>query len=448
MDNHYHTITGKGIEYSDQRRVEFDAVRYTKQASIALIAMFVLFFIWASFAKLSSAAIAPGIIIVESKRKPVQHFEGGIVKQIHVSDGQRVSQGELLITLDASRAEAQLFGLRAQWQSDLARLNRLQAELNSLNEIQFDQRLLARQNDAHISSVLNTQTQLFEKRRSLRKGEDKILAEKVAQATIDLQGLQQRYQADQQSITYLSEQLTMHEKLLETGNTSKSKLLDLKREYTDLNGSLAELKAKISRAQRAVSEAKLLDTNADYDYAKQLGEEIQQLEKSINETHEAMANAEQILKRVEIRAPQAGIVVGLTVFASQSVVRAGDIIMEIVPQEDLLVVEALLKPEDIDVVYQGLATEVRLSAYNFRRTPPVRGVLTHISADRITDPETGSSAYLATIELNQQDLDQLNDVQLYPGMPAEVMILLNQQTPLDYLLSPLSVSAYKAMREM
>ncbi|MDA0147263.1 HlyD family type I secretion periplasmic adaptor subunit [Vibrio sp. LaRot3] len=448
MDNHYHTISAKGIEYNDQRHVAFDAVRYTKQACIALIVMFVFFLLWASFAKLSSAAIAPGIIVVESKRKPVQHFEGGIVKQIHVSDGQRVSQGELLITLDASRAEASLFGLRAQWQSDLARLNRLQAELNNLKQIDFDPRLLARKNDAHISSVLNTQTQLFEKRRSLRSGEDKVLAEKVAQATLDLQGLQQRYQADQQSLIYLSEQLTMHEKLLETGNTSKSKLLDLKREYTDLNGSLAELKAKISRAQRAVSEAKLLDTNADYTYAKQLGEEIQQLEKSINETHEAMANAEQILKRVEIRAPQAGIVVGLTVFASQSVVRAGDIIMEIVPQEDLLVVEALLKPEDIDVVYQGLATEVRLSAYNFRRTPRVRGVLTHISADRITDPETGSSAYLATIELNQQDLSQLNDVQLYPGMPAEVMILLNQQTPLDYLLSPLSVSAYKAMREM
>ncbi|WP_406733970.1 HlyD family type I secretion periplasmic adaptor subunit [Vibrio scophthalmi] len=447
-DPMFHQIKSEGIEYQDSRSLSFDPSTTSKITLGVVLLMLFGFMLWATFAKLSSAAIAPGVIIVESKRKPIQHLEGGIVKTIHIADGQAVERGDLLITLDASQAHAQLYGLRAQWQSDLARLNRLQSELSDQKRIQFDPRLIELKDDPRVQTILDTQAKLFDKRRSLRRGEDKILNEKIAQANLDLDGLRKRYQADEQGLVYLTEQLEMHETLLETGNTSKSRLLDLKREYSDLNGNLAELDIKINRAQRGVSEAQLQDTNADFDYAKQIGEEIQQLERSINETNQVMINAQQVLKRIEIRAPQSGVVVGLSVFAQQSVISPGEKIMEIVPQQDQLIVEALLKPEDIDVVYLGLDTQVRLSAYNFRRTPPVRGKLVHISADRITDQASGSSAYLAKIALNQDDLAVLQDVTLYPGMPAEVMILLNEKTPLDYLLSPLSVSAYKAMREI
>lgn len=444
----FHQINHHGIEYKDARRLSFTTSTTSKIALMIVLTMLVVFVVWAALAKLSSAAIAPGVIVVETKRKPIQHFEGGIVKAIHVADGQSVEQGDLLITLDDSKAYAELYGLRAQWQSELARINRLQAELGDKSTITFDPQLLQQADETYVNTILNTQRQLFEKRRSLHNGEDKILNEKIAQANLDLEALRKRYQADEQSLVYLNQQLAMHVELLKTGNTSKSRLLDLKREYTDLNGNLAELDIKINRAQREVSEARLQDTNADFNYAKQLGEEIQQLERSINETNQAMNNARQVLKRIEIRAPQSGIVVGLSVFAQQSVIAPGEKIMEIVPQHDQLIVEALLKPEDIDVVSLGLDTEVRLSAYNFRRTPPVRGKLIHISADRITDQASGSSAYLAQVALNQEDLAALQGVTLYPGMPAEVMILLSEQTPLDYLLSPLSVSAYKAMREI
>jgi len=447
-EQQFHTINQQGIHYHDSRELSFSTSLSLKLGAGTVLLMFFVFIVWASLANLSSAAIAPGVIIVESKRKPIQHLEGGIVEKIHVSDGQFVEQGQLLITLNSSKAQAQLFGLRAKWQSETARLNRLQAELLGNKTISFDQNLLKFNADRHVQNVLNTQKELFAKRRSLRSGEDKVLNGKTAQAHLDLQGLEKRYQADQQSLVYLTEQLEMHETLLKTGNTSKSKMLDLKREYTKLNGNLAELEAKIHRAQRSISEAELQDSNADFDYAKQLGEELQQLEKSIRETDEAMIEAQQVLKRIEIRSPQAGVVVGLAIFSEQSVISAGEKIMEIVPQQDQLVVEALVQPEDIDVVHIGLDTEVRLTAYNFRRTPPVRGKLVHISADRITDQASGSSAYLAQIKLNQEDLARLEQVTLHPGMPAEVMIMLNDQTPMDYLLNPLSVSTYKAMREI
>ena len=447
-ERQFHTINQQGICYHDDRQLCFATSLSLKIGAFAVVAMFLVFILWASLAHLSSAAIAPGVIIVESKRKPIQHLEGGIVEKIHIADGQFVEQGQLLITLNSSKAQAQLFGLRAKWQSETARLNRLQAELLGNKTISFDPELLKFKSDRHVQNVLNTQKELFAKRRSLRSGEDKVLVGKTAQAHLDLQGLEKRYQADQQSLVYLTEQLKMHETLLETGNTSKSKMLDLKREYTKLNGNLAELEAKIHRAQRSISEAELQDSNADFDYAKQLGEELQQLEKSIRETDEAMIEAQQVLERIEIRSPQSGVVVGLAIFSEQSVVSAGEKIMEIVPQQDQLVVEALIQPEDIDVVHVGLDTEVRLTAYNFRRTPPVRGKLIHISADRITDQASGSSAYLAQVKLNQEDLARLKQVTLHPGMPAEVMIMLNKQTPMDYLLNPLSVSAYKAMREI
>ncbi|WP_194435336.1 HlyD family type I secretion periplasmic adaptor subunit [Vibrio fluminensis] len=444
----YHEIHQDYIEYRDGRNLNFSVSANIKYALALVLILLFGFGYWASFAELSSAAIARGMVIVESKRKPVQHLEGGIVKQIHVEDGQNVEQGELLVTLDSSQAQARFLGLQAQWQSDLARLNRLQAELQDDSEIKFDARLLERDQQPRIQTILETQTKLFEKRRALQIGENKILLEKVAQAKSDLKGLQLRFKADKKTLLYLGQQVEMHEKLLETGNTSRSKLLDLKRESSELEGDLAELTAKINRAIRSVSEAELQDENAEYLYAKQLGEEIQQLEKAINETAEAMNNAEQVLSRVEIRAPQAGIVVGLTIYSSESVISPGEKIMEIVPQQDLLIIEAMLKPEDIDNVYESLSTEVRLTAYNFRRTPPIRGQLIHISADTIVDQTTGEPAYLAKVQLEQADLKQLDNVTLYPGMPAEVMILLNEQTPLDYLLGPLSVSAYRAMREI
>ncbi|EGU32228.1 HlyD family secretion protein, partial [Vibrio ichthyoenteri ATCC 700023] len=215
-DSMFHQISSNGIQYKDSRQLSFKSSFISKMSLAVVLVMLFGFLLWATFAKLSSAAIAPGVIIVESKRKPIQHLEGGIVKTIHIADGQAVAQGDLLITLDASQAHAQLHGLRAQWQSDLARLNRLQAELSDQTQIQFDPRLLELTHDPRVQTILDTQAKLFDKRRSLRSGEDKILNEKIAQANLDLDGLRKRYQADEQGLVYLNEQLEMHETLLET----------------------------------------------------------------------------------------------------------------------------------------------------------------------------------------------------------------------------------------
>ncbi|WP_299687873.1 HlyD family type I secretion periplasmic adaptor subunit [uncultured Vibrio sp.] len=302
--------------------------------------------------------------------------------------------------------------------------------------------------DPNVSSLLDTQSKLFSKRQSLKSGESDVLQQKVEQSKLDLQGYQQRFLAGNRSLKYLEEQVQMHQDLLVSGNTSKSRLLDLQRERSQLQGDVADLKARIGHAKRTIAEAKLELINADYTYAKTLGEEIQGLEQKLNETREAMVNAQDILTRVEIRAPQSGVVVGLNVVSENAIVPPGETLMELVPQNDELIVEALVKPEDIEALRIGLDTQVRLTAYSFRKTPPIRGKLVHISADRIGDQATGSSAYLARVSLDKSELEALENISLYPGMPAEVMILLEQQTPLEYLLNPLSVSAYKAMREI
>lgn len=438
----------KGLHFDDGRKVMFSTLKTQLFIWTVLIVSLGGFGAWAYLAPLSSAAIAPGVIIVESKRKPIQHLEGGIVQQVHVSDGDFVIKGQPLITLSPTKAQASLLRLRAQWQSDLARLNRLQSELANHPEIQFDMRLLSLGSDPNVASLLKTQNNLFAKRQSLKSGESEVLEQKVEQSKLDLQGFQQRYYAGTRSLKYLEEQVQMHQKLLLSGNTSKSRLLDLQRERSQLQGDVADLKARIGHSKRTIAEAKLELINADYTYAKTLGEEIQDLERKLNETREAMVNAQDVLTRVEIVAPQSGVVVGLNIVSENAIVPPGETLMELVPQEDELIVEALVKPEDIEALRVGLDTQVRLTAYSFRKTPPINGKLIHISADRISDQATGSSAYLARVSLNKAELKALESISLYPGMPAEVMILLEQQTPLEYLLNPLSVSAYKAMREI
>ena len=438
----------KGLHFDDGRKVIFSTLKTQLFIWTVLIVSLGGFGAWAYLAPLSSAAIAPGVIIVESKRKPIQHLEGGIVQQVHVSDGDFVIKGQPLITLSPTKAQASLLRLRAQWQSDLARLNRLQSELANHPEIQFDMRLLSLGSDPNVASLLKTQNNLFAKRQSLKSGESEVLEQKVEQSKLDLQGYQQRYYAGTCSLKYLEEQVQMHQKLLLSGNTSKSRLLDLQRERSQLQGDVADLKARIGHSKRTIAEAKLELINADYTYAKTLGEEIQDLERKLNETREAMVNAQDVLTRVEIVAPQSGVVVGLNIVSENAIVPPGETLMELVPQEDELIVEALVKPEDIEALRVGLDTQVRLTAYSFRKTPPINGKLIHISADRISDQATGSSAYLARVSLNKAELKALESISLYPGMPAEVMILLEQQTPLEYLLNPLSVSAYKAMREI
>ncbi|WP_295893527.1 HlyD family type I secretion periplasmic adaptor subunit [uncultured Vibrio sp.] len=447
MDNS--KFSSQGVNFEDGRHLSYSHKGLILKSLLVLVVMVGGFSAWAVLAPLSSAAIAPGVVIVESKRKPIQHLEGGIINQVHVRDGDHVERGDLLITLSGTQAQANLHRMRAQWESDLARLNRLQAELADHTEIHFDSRLISRSESPQILSVLKTQQALFNKRLSLRIGEKDILGEKIEQAKLDVMGLQQRYQAGRSSLAFLSEQLSMHKKLLGSGNTSKSRYLDLQREYSMLQGQTADLNAQIGRAKGLVSEAKMELTNADFNYAKSLGEEIQDLERKLNETREAMVNAQDILKRVEIRSPQSGIIVGLNVVSENAIISPGSTLMEIVPQEDELIVEALVKPEDIEVLYIGQDTQVRLTAFSFRKTPPLNGTLIHISADRISDPNTGTSAYLARVSIDEQALTNLgSSASLYPGMPAEVMILMEEQTPFDYLINPLAVASYKAMREM
>ncbi|WP_104026672.1 HlyD family type I secretion periplasmic adaptor subunit [Vibrio jasicida] len=443
------TLNQHGIDFEDGRKLSFTTKPVVITSLLVLLIMIGGFIAWASLSPLSSAAIAPGVVIVESKRKPVQHLEGGIIESVHVKDGDRVRKNDLLITLSATQAQASLNRLRAQWESDLARLNRLQSELADHPEIQFDTRLLSRNHSKEIQSIIRTQQALYEKRRSLRDGENNILAKKIEQARLNMFGLQKRYQAGKESLRYLAEQVAMHKKLLTSGNTSKSRYLDLQREHSQLEGQIADLSAQIGRAKGFVAEAKMELANAEFNYAKTLGEEVQELERKLNETREAMINANDVLKRVEIRAPQGGVVVGLNVVGQHAIIAPGDTLMEIVPQEDELIVEALVKPEDIEALHIGQATQVRLTAFSFRKTPPIEGKLIHISADRISDQATGSSAYLARVSLDANMLAELGEsVSLYPGMPAEVMILIDEQTPLNYLLNPLSVASYKAMREM
>ncbi|PVZ63543.1 HlyD family type I secretion periplasmic adaptor subunit [Pelagibaculum spongiae] len=401
---------------------------------------------WVWLTPLSSAAIATGVVVVETRRKTIQHLEGGIVRALYVQDGDRVEKNQLLVELSGMRAKTNLAQLKVQYFSELARVNRLQAELSGEKVINFDAELLS-QTSAEVSTIIKNQNRFFIERRALLLGEKRVIKSQLQQNKSEWFGIQQRIKSGKNTDALLQEQLTMQQSLLKKGHAARARVLELQQEQSVMQGTMAELLANAETVQQRITELAQQSENLDRRFMQQAGDELQRVQQTLQEAKEAILAADDVLSRIYVRSPQSGKVVGLNVHTVGGVVAAGETLMEIVPEQDQLVVEALIRLEDIDIVSIGQKALVRLTAYSFRRTPPLNGTLVHLSADRVDDETSGVSAYLARIELDKTQLEQMKDVHLYPGMPAETMILLEQRRPIDFLLDPLRVSAYRAMRE-
>ncbi len=431
------------MQSSTLTRSSQDPMLWVKRIALVSTIVFGGFVLWASLAPLDSAAIAPGVITVESRKKEIEHLEGGIVDQVFVKDGDVVEKGQVLIKLADTRAKANHQQLTTSLINDKTRYARLEAELMGGEfeppELAGDQALLARAYQMQLNQYTN--------RRDLHRGELKVLAEQVNQAREDLKGFTARETADKKALSILREQAEMHEKMVLEGSTSKSQLLDIRREEAEIKGRLGDYSSRVAAAKVQLTELQQNERNVVFTYQQEINDELQSLESRIQETEQALIDAADVLARVELVSPINGTVVNLVTNAQGSIVSPGETLMEIVPTQDELIIEALVKPEDIDVVRPGMQARIRLSAYNYRRTPPVSGEVLVVSADRIDDPQRDISAYQVRIKADAQEIAQLEQVELYPGMPAEVMILLDQRTVMDYLVNPILEASNRAFRE-
>jgi epimerase transport system membrane fusion protein len=404
---------------------------------IGLLILFVtfgMFGTWAAVAPLDSAALAPGVVTVKTYRKTVQHLEGGIVKEIHVRDGDQVEAGDVLLVLDDTQARAELGIVRGQLIATLAQEARLKAERDGLSEIVFPSSF--EMDDPRVKEAVLSESQVFRARMNSHLGEIGVLEQRMAQIDEQVRGLEAVIRSkDELMRSYRAEVRDLSE-LLSDGFVDKQRLRDLERRVSELEGEMADNRSSIAQAKMRRGETELQILQLKKDFHTEVVNQLSEVQSKLFDLRERERALTDRVERTVVRAPDSGMVLGMKVHTVGGVVRAGEPVLDIVPAASDLIVEAQVSPIDIDRVTVGMPADIRFSAFKQATTPVIEGVVTHISADRLTDEQTGMPYYLARVELTEKGREQLGDLLLVPGMPAEVLINTGERTLLEYLIQP------------
>lgn len=404
--------------------------------------------LWAALVPLASGAIAPGKVILDSNRKDIQHLEGGIVKEILVKEGDVVANGQVLLRMDNTSAQARSDLIRGQYLTARATEARLLAERDNRDSIAFPDELTSIEaTDKQVGEILDTQRRLFKTRRESVQGQVDVLNQKIAQSDQEIRGYREQASAASTQISLLNEEIGVVQGLLAKGNALRPRLLALQRAQADLMGQRGQAQAMISRANQTINEAKIGILNQKNEYLNQANAELKEVQTQLSDLSEQGLAAGDVVRRIEIKAPLAGTVTGLAIHTIGGVVQPGQTLMTLVPTGDKLIVEARISPTDIDVVQNGLKAQVRLTAFHIRSMRPVEGTVVNVSADRFENERTGEAYYTARIEIPQSELKDVGDLKLTPGMPAEALIVTGSRTMLSYLVRPIRESFGHAFHE-
>ncbi|WP_371932988.1 HlyD family type I secretion periplasmic adaptor subunit [Bradyrhizobium sp. CCGUVB23] len=402
---------------------------------------------WSSLAPLESAAIASGVVESESSRKTIQHLEGGIIGKILVSDGDVVRSGQAMIALDDTRARAEVQSLQGQLWDAMAREARLDAEQRGYEKLSFSETLEhAASANLAAATILSTQQTVFLSRRKVFQSQVTVLRERRGQVEKEIEGLKAQEAAVAQRIDIAREELDMVATLVSKGLERRPRLLNLQRELADIEGRRGEIAAQISRAGQVISESQANLIKLESDRQNEIAQALREAQNQIFQLRERLPAAQDQLSRTVIKAPEDGVVTDLRVHTPGGVIGAGAPLMDLVPRQDRLIVTARLRPEDIDVVHPGLNAEVHLLPYNQRRVPRLKGIVTHVSADRLLDKRTDQPYYATKIRVDDAQI-AANDIQIIPGMPVQVFITTGRGTVALYALRPLLDSFHGAFRE-
>ena len=402
---------------------------------------------WAALAPLASAAVAPGSVTVDSHRKTVQHLEGGIIAELLVRNGDRVKAGQILLRLEDVEARSAFDLLKSQSYALRAQEARLIAEREGQSAPAFHAELLAAAADPEVAEILAGQRQILATRTQVLIGQTAVIDQRIGQYEAEIESLKAQIASGEVQLRFISEELEGVGELYDKGLEKKSRLLSLKREAARLKGLQGDYEGRITRAEQGIAEARMEALSLKEQRNAEVVSDLRDVQIELAEVTERMRAAESRLQRTEILAPQDGLVVDLRYFTTGGVIEPGAPILDIVPEDESLVVDAQLDPTNIDEVRAGMTAEVRLVSFKQRVTPTVAGSVKYISADALVDERTNRTYYSARIELSRSDLDRLGAVRLHPGMPVEVMIATSERTALDYFLSPISESFSRAFRE-
>jgi len=423
-----------------------DASRLILWGAILLIFQFGIFGVWASTVPLHSAIVAPGVVKVLSKRKAVQHLDGGIVRAIFVRESQEVERGQLLAQLDTTQIEASLGVLEAKLFADLAIEARLIAEQNKSSTISFPDELV-RASRPEAQLAIQSQRAEFSARSISLEGERKMIEQQILQLHHTIRGTNSKTKGLELQLAALQEEISDGNYLLNKGLARKPRVLALKRAEADAEAEIARGASVVSESQVKIAELEDKRRQLDYNRGQEIAKQRQATTEEMADLRHRIAAMRDKLVRSELRAPENGTVVGLNTRNVNAVIGPRETLLEIVPRQDRLIIEAMLKPSDRNEVYAGQSARVRILAFNIRRTPILIGAVISVSADALIDPKTNLSFYLTEIELEStaEIASYLSSMQ--PGMPVEAFIQTGERTFVEYLLQPVILHVNRAFRE-
>lgn len=420
---------------------------FLRMGFLSLIILFAVVVVWGSIAKIQGAVIAPGTLVVETKPKIVQHLDGGIVGEILVKDGDKVLQDQVLMRLDPTMLEANRQIIETRYYETLARVARLEAERDELDEIIWPDQLLGQEQSLSVETAKAGQAKLFTTRRAAALGTIKRLNQRIAQNRNQISGLRSLVASQVAQQDSLMAEISELKRGLDKGIVSQNRYNGVVREQLRLEGDLRRNETEISRLLNVVAETQVDILQARRDRQEEILTDLRTAQTEASDYNEQLISAADQTRRIDVLSPSDGIVHNLAVTTVGGVVQAGQEIMQIIPQDDRLIISAQVQPQDIDQVYEGQPATIRFSAFNQRRTPELNGFVLKSSADSLVDKVTGIPYYQVRLEVPVKELERLEGLQLIPGMPAEAFMQTQSRSVLSYLVKPASDAMRRSFRE-
>jgi len=412
-----------------------------------VVAFMATFVVWGILTPLAGGALAPGVLAPVQGKKVVQHLEDGIIAELRVHDGDIVEVGQSLVVLENVQARANHDALQQQRWSLLAKQARLQAESEGRSEIEWPFEL--QPTDPNIVTIINAQRMVFDTRETDLITRKNILHQRIDQLSEQIKAIEAQVDSASGQLELIAEELQGKEILLRQGLMPKPEYLRLKRTKVEIEGRRGEYLAQIAKARQEISEAQLQIVKADAERATQVASESDSVRADLTSTVEKMRSSEDVLKRTVVSAPISGTVVNLNFKTIGGVVEKGRPILEIVPSNDALVIEARTTPLDVKAVHNGLNAQIHFTAYSSRSTPRIPGTVQSVSADRLLDSNTNQPYYLVKVTVDREAMGRLApNVKLIPGMPADVLIITEHRTMFDYLFQPFLETFRRSFHEV
>lgn len=402
---------------------------------------------WAAYARLDSAVVASGVVAVESNRKTVQHFEGGIVSEVHVREGQHVEEDQLLFKLDDTQFRANLDIAQNQLDYNVAQETRLIAERNFDNQITFPPELTSRLSRDVVVAAIADQRNQFAERRSTIAGQILILQARIKQLNTEIEGLTLEKAATVRQLSFITEELVDLRQLLEKNLVQKSRVLALERENSRLEGLVGRSTVEMAKSENSIGETQLQIHQLKQKFAEDVNTALLEARQKIADLRERVRVTQDALRRSEIRSPKSGVVQNVRVATVGGVIRSGDPLLEVVPENDELIISAQISPIDIDNMKVAMQAEVKLSSFHAEQLPVILGRVTSLSRDRLVDETTRQPYFLARILVNEHNIPQQLRGRIIAGMQADVIVPTGERTVVDYFVRPLQNRARKALRE-